>query len=30
MKTKNKEKKILFIVTWLELSVSFTGEFSVR
>ena len=27
--TKNKKKKILFIVTWLELSISYTGEFSV-
>ena len=29
-KTKSKQKKILFIVIWLELSISFTGEFSVR
>ena len=30
VKTKNKKKKILFIVTWLELSVLYMGEFFVR
>ena len=30
VKTKNEKKKILFIVTWQESSVSYKGEFSVR
>ena len=29
-KNQKQKKKILFIVTWLELSASYTGEFSVR